>query len=203
MSNATPEELAQSVSTPSTFSFIDRLRGRNYPHDEVTIYLDEALGYRLSELNTEIANTVNPDRLKELEDEYEVVRTELSSQKYTVTLAGLSIKADEGLANQSAEAYPFEYDEVVSPFTGEKTKVLIDSDDRNRLYTDLLWSASIIKVIDPSGAEQGSMTPIDTRAIREEGPREGVIRIAETIGKLKMATYWMDSIQDEDFLAKP
>jgi hypothetical protein len=47
------------------------------------------------------------------------------------------------------------------------------------------------------------MTTFDCRAIREEGPREGVIRIAEAIEKLKMATYWMDSIQDEDFLAKP
>jgi hypothetical protein len=203
MSNATPEELAQSVSTPTTFSFVDRLRGRNYPHDDVSLYLDEASGYRLSELNSEIANTINPDKLAKLEADYEAVRTGLAGQKYTVTLTGLSIKADEAMAKEAAEAYPFEYDEVVSPFTGEKTKVMIDSDDRNRLYTDLLWSASIIKVVDPTGAEQGALTQADVRAIREEGPREGVIRIAETIEKLKMATYWMDSIQDEDFLAKP
>lgn len=203
MSNATPEELAQSVSTPTTFSFIDRLRGRNYPHDDVSIYLDESLGYRLSELNAEIANTINPDKLAKLEAEYESLRAELAEQRYTITLTGLSIKADEVMAKEAAEAYPFEYDEVVSPFTGEKTKVMVDSDDRNRLYTDLLWSASITKVVDPAGAEQGALTQADARAIREEGPREGVIRIAEAIEKLKMATYWMDSIQDEDFLAKP
>lgn len=203
MSNSTPEELALAASRQGTFSFIERLRGRGMPKDSVDIYLDEELGYRLVEVEMLISVTTNKEQLAALEAEAEELKESLRSQKYTLFFEGISNKRYDELVDLSCENYPYEYEETTSPFTGVTTRTVITNEDRDRLFTNMLWAAIIRKVVDPSGSEQVGLSPEDAEALRQEGPRHGVVLVAETIDKMRMAVEWMQYIQDEDFSLKP
>lgn len=203
MSNATPEELASAVSQPGTFSFMERLLNRNYPKDTVEMYLDESLGYKLRQLEEKLSLTTNKDQVKALEDELFAVREGLKGGKYTLHLEGISNEKYDELIDKAAELYPHEYDESNNPFTGSKVRSIKEEPLRDEYFTDLLWSHVVRKITDPSGATNEPVTEEDARAIRKYGPREGILRVAETVDKLRMAVQWMHYIQDEDFFPKP
>lgn len=203
MSEKTPEELAREGMTPKTFSFIERLQGRAYPEDDVTIYLDEKLGYKLLALHEELDAEGNAEKAKVIEGKIDQVSKELQRSKYVFHCHGISNEANDAIVDEVAESFPYEYDETTNPFTGEKTKTLIPNDDRTEAYVRKLWAACISSITDPDGAVDKEVGLETVAAFRQEGPLSGIGRVTAMLNKLRMATDWVEFLEDEDFLVKP
>ena len=207
---ATPEELAAEAqvigteqSTPEKFSFMERLRGRNYPEDTVDFYLGEDIAYKIDRVEDELSNTTNKDKVKILEDLLVELKETVKGQTYKIHLRGISNEAYDALLKEVEAEHPYEYDEHQNPFTGAKVKTLIDNEDRDKLWENKLWAACITGVEDPSGDIDDEVSLEMVATLRAVGPMDGLRKVAQTIGKLRMAHDWMDHIQDEDFFPKP
>lgn len=203
MSDKTAEELATEANAPGTFSFVERLRGRNYAKDTVTVYLDEDLGYKLEALELEYRNDNTSDkRVKELEKEIAATLAQLEPSKYVFHCEGISNKRYGELEDAANEKFPIEYDETVHPFTGEKTKTIINSNERNEWFTSELWAAHVAKIVS-GDSEDANVTPTVMTEFRDNAPLAALQRVGELINKLRMATDWIEYTEDEDFLVKP
>lgn len=203
MTEQTAQEMAEAASQPGTFSFIDRLRGRNYPTEVIEVYLDEAKGYELIKLEEEASNTKNDKRLKDIEDKIAALHTELRADAYFIHLQAIPSERYDELVDEANETIPPEFEETTSPLNGRVTREQKPSEERAALFTALQWSAFITKVVDSSGAVADSISSDDVTLWRVNLPVEAVIKVDKTINKLRMVTAWMDGVQDESFLATP
>jgi hypothetical protein len=202
MSNATPEELAAAAREPGTFSFIERLRGRNYAKETETVYLNEELGYKLQEIEAKIDNGPSVDDLAELEKQLAAVRAELASDKYVFHLEGISNEAYDELVAEAVEKFPYEYEDSVDIYTGKKTKEIVDSPDRNEYFTNLLWS-KVIRKVEASGDSDQNINSEFIETFRRLGPINALQHIGLAIEKVRMGSEWIEYAEDEDFLVKP
>jgi len=204
MSNKTPEELAAATAEPGTFSFIERLRGRNYAKDDVIVYLDEQLGYELNELVVELRTNddLNAQTTTELEEKIAQKIAELAPHAYTFHLHGISSRDYNNLIDSAANLYPYEYEEETD-ILGRKTKTIKENEDRQEYFTGILWLACIESIVAPDSSVASDIGPELIAEMRTSAPIAAVHRINQTVEKLRMATDWIEYTQDEDFLAKP
>lgn len=205
MSNLTPEELAEQANEPGTFSFIERLHGRNYAKDTVTIYLNEELGYKLAELEVAYSDKLNlsADEATALQQDIDRLRGEIAPEKYTFYLEGISNEYYDKLVSSAEEQFPYEYDEAIDPWNGAKSKILIDVYERDEYFTNIWWAATIRKVEFADGSVDTGITSEFIEQFRRLGPINALQRVGATVQKLRMATNWIEYTEDEDFLAKP
>jgi hypothetical protein len=202
MSNKSAEELAAEASERGTFSFIDRLRGRNYAKDDVVVYLNEDLGYKLYNLEEDL-RVAAADRVPEIEEKIKALREELAPEAYTFHMHGISNKKYDQLIDEAVEQFPEEFEEIVNPFTGEKSKQTIPSEDRNKLFTTKFWAACLDSIEFADGSVADDDKEAIVSAFKEEAPLAAIGRVSATINKLRLATDWIEYTEDEDFLAKP
>lgn len=198
-----PQALAEAQIKQGTFNFTERLRGRNLPEEEVVMYLDEKLGYKLMALEEKLSTTTNKARVEKYEAELAEVRAELEPLKYTLYFHGITNEAYEKLVNEVYEAYPKQVEEIKNPFTGEISKQELPNEDRDTLFTNKLWATMLYKVVDPDGNVDENIDLNLVASLRATGPVDGLRRISETIATLRMAVTWMDHLQGEDFFPKP
>lgn len=204
MSNKTAEELAAETTEPGTFSFIERLRGRNYAKDTLVVYLNEELGYELNELVTELkdGDSVNADAVTKLEADIAAKIEELKPYAYTIELTGISNERYNELVAEAAEKYPYQYEET-NDILGRPEKVLTENEDRQEFFTALLWLSNIRSITDASGNTADDVGPDLVAELQNTAPLAVIHRINDTVSKLRLATDWIEYTQDEDFSAKP
>lgn len=204
MSNKTPEELAQEVSQKGSFSFIERLRGRNYPADTEVFYLDEALGYELVKLEEQAKDEVDPKKATAIEKQINDVKQKLAPSKITVHLTAIPNDRYESLLKEALVEYPREYELSEPNILGQREKTEIPNPARDERFTNALWAECIRYFEDADGnVDNSETTPATVAEMRKLMPLHAQQRVSEIIDKLRMAVAWMDYIQDEDFLAKP
>jgi hypothetical protein len=203
MSNATPEELAAAAREPGTFSFIERLRGRNYAKDTVTVYLNEELGYKLQEVEAKIEDGPSVDELAALEKELAALRAELAPDKYIFHVEGISNEDYDKLVADAVEQFPYEYEDSVDLYTGKKTKETVDSPERNEYFTNLLWSKVIRKVELADGDSDENINSGWIETFRRLGPINALQHVGLAVEKVRMGSEWIEYAEDEDFLVKP
>ena len=213
MSDVTVEELVSEAKSPAKFNILSVLNERAYPTDEVIVYLDEQSAYLASLAKEEIksANEAiekNLDdaeavaKLAEAEDKLEKLMAKMSETKYTFVIKGISEGRREELLIEAEKEYPIEYEETKNPFTGEVVKSEKEDRERNRLFTNMLWSENIEKIISPDGAVQDSISVAEVKKIRSSLPLASIGAINQTIEKIRAATAVFLASVDEDFLAK-
>jgi hypothetical protein len=201
-------KLAEEAKKPGTFSIINVLKERAYPHDEINVYLDENSGYKASKIREkieELESSIDPadaDKVKELFAELDETVKEIELSKYLFTISGISEGLRDDIYEDALKKFPIEYEESKNPFTGEVSKKEIDNKERDRYFTDLLWHSSIKKITDPSGNVQEMISLEDVNQLRELLPLAGIAAITQSIEKLRMSTAVFMASVDEDFLAK-
>lgn len=190
---------------PGKFSFIDRLQGRSYAKDTVVIYLNEQLGYELQALKATYENTpqLSVEKIEFLESEIERVKAELKPDAITVYLHGIPNKQYDAIIDDAKEQFPYEYEEQQNLYTGRMDKEVIQTKERTEYFLTQFWLACLEKFEDAEGAVDDSITVDTIDAIREIAPPAAIAEIEFTIDKLRMATDWIEGVEDEDFLAKP
>lgn len=221
MSDSTPQELANALLEKGTFKFADALKGRTYPIEDVDIYLDEAAAYPLTQidgranaLDHKISN-IKPEKIDEefakallaqrdvVEEERVAITEALKSKRYVVTLTGIEPGKQDEFRAQAYEEYPAQYTEYyTNPLTGARSREEIPSRERDRLFTNLIWQAHVLRITDPSGAVD-ERPDLDTVAgMRYALPVASRVHLEQGIEKVDNAVDWYEALADEVFLVK-
>lgn len=198
-----PEQYAtEHAKSPATFSILDRLQNRGMPEEEVSIYLDEKLGWTLLRLEEKHANTTNVDQLKQLDEDIATVRDALKASTYTVLLRGMTNETYDAVIDTALESYPYEYVESLHPLTGQKVKELVASEEREALFNNLFLAEAIVHFRDPEGALDENITVETVALIKKIAPVDAIRRITELATAMRMAGEWMSEVETEDFSLK-
>jgi hypothetical protein len=197
------ERVANDMSKPGKFNLVERLQNRGMPTEDVDVYLDEKNGWNLLRLEEKHNEAKKKEELAEIEAAIARVKRALADSKYVFTLQGVSNERYDELIKQAEDAYPVEYEEHVNPLTAEKIKTPIDNEDRDRLFNNIFLADVITKVTDPDGGVDDEITVESVEFIKRLAPLDAIARITRLAFQMRMATAWMDSVQDEDFSPRP
>lgn len=209
--------VATEASKQGNFNFLDRLTGRNYPTEEVAVYLDEAAGYALEKVEDELTNAraraklfkdskevlaeITKEILK-LEEQRDAIREAAQASRFVFHLEGISTGDYDKVVDAARDAHPYEYRESRNPLTFALEREVIGTDERDVYFRTHLWAKFIRRVVDPDGNEDANISPAWVAQVLDLLPTVGQVKIQEAVDALRMTTSWMDNIQGEDFLAK-
>ena len=210
------EEIRESIDEakkPGVFKIVDVLKDRAYPKMQVRVSVDEQAAYdanqikeQIDKLDVKISKGGKVEGLikeqEELSEKRDQIVEKLKESSFTFHLTGISEGHRETLYKKSVNKYPIEYDREMDLSTGKMEKIEKLSAERDALYTDFLWEASIEKIINASGDEQVGVSYTDVRTMREQMPLSAIARINDSIEKLRVSSAVFMMEVDEDFLAK-
>ena len=195
-------EIAEARSKQGTFSFLDRLAGRDYPTDDVEIFLDEAAGHKIQKLNEDLANSQNAEQSEILEKQIDALREKARASRYIVHMEGIPVEDYDATVDAAEEEYPIEYNEYHNPLTMKRERDQIPNERRDIFFRTHLWAKFIRSVEDGDGNVDDNITPEWVSVVLGKSPIIAQARIQMAIEKLRMVSAWMDEVQGEDFLAK-
>lgn len=187
------------VPSIKLFDLAAILAGRSYPEVEVPFYLDESAALKLSRrerLFSRYELLGKEDEAKALDAEIEELKKAILDSRYVYHLRGISNKARQDLWKKACEKFPRERDIL----GGE-----IENDDRDELYTTLLWHAMTDRIEAPDGAIQARLSLDDVRQFRELLPLPAVAVIQGGVNELSTGAKagFESAVQDSDFLSQP
>ena len=196
------KESVEAAKAPGTFNIVNLLRDRAYPEQSVTVYLDEQAAYAGGEIDSRIATTADDAEVERLTGERETIVEQLKKSAVTFHLKGLTESRRNDMLKQAKKKYPIEYTREMNPMTGESIREEKDSAERDELFTDFLWQASILRVEDSEGNIQENFGYSDIREMRSNLPLASSAKITEAIEKIRVATAVFMHEVNEDFLPK-
>lgn len=205
MSDEVMDEIKEAVETakaPGTFNIVNLLKDRAYPEQSVTVYIDEALAYAGSEIDERISTSKDDAEVEQLTAKREEIVEQLKKSAITFYIKGITESRRNDLVKQSKKKYPVEYTREANPLTGDFVREEKPSAERDELFTDLLWQASIVRIEDADGNVQENIGFTDVSNMRSMLPLASVARITEAIEKIRVATAVFMHEVNEDFLPK-
>lgn len=194
--------VAEEHSKPGKFSFLDRLNGRNYPTEDVEIYLDEAAGHRIQKLQEDRLNCSDAEQALLIDEQIEHWRDKARESRYILHLQGISVEEYDAVVEMAQKEYPVEWRESRNPLTMATEREPVANEDRDQLFRTHLWAKFIVSIEDAEGNIDDNITPEFISIVQGHAPLVAQGKIAQAVHSLRMVTDWMDQIQGEDFLAK-
>ncbi len=196
-------ELAEQAKKPGKFSIMDAVKDRAFPRQEVNVYLDEQAAYLASEANEKLKRIDPADKeYAAAEKELNELIEKLEESKYVFTIQGIAESKRTQLLKLASDKYPAEYREDKNVYTGEVKREEIENEERDNLFTSLVWSEHIVKIVSPSGDVQEHLNAEDCNELRGILPIASSALVNQTIEKLRAASAVFMMTVDEDFLAK-
>lgn len=195
-------ERAIEASKPGTFNFLDRLVGRNYPTEDVVVYIDEAEGYEIEKIEKLLSISKDADKTARLEKALAEHREKAANSRFVFHLEGISTEEYDKTVDAAEEAYPYEYRERTNPLTFAVEREVVADEKRETFFRTHLWAKFIRRVEDPDGNVDENISPAWVAQVSGLLPITGSLKIAQAVEALRMTTEWMDKVQGEDFLAK-
>ena len=203
MSEKDSIEIVEEAKKPGTFSIVNVLKERAYPHDEVNVYLDEETAYEASQAKEALKKIDILDvEYAAAEEKFNKLMDKLEQSKYVFHIKGISEGKREEMFNLSLEKYPAKFTESKNSFTGEVKKEEIESVERNNLFTSMIWAAHIVKIVAPDGSVQENLMPEEAVEVRTSLPIASSALVNRSIEKVREASALFMMTVDEDFLAK-
>ena len=206
------EQIEQPVNEAvlrENFNIVEVIRGRSYPKIKLEAYLDEEAAFEALRANEQLEESIIADgsgevseNTKRLESLFKEALSVLESSKVIVTISGISEGDREDIMEKVLESYPLEHEETKNPLTGMVTKTEVESKDRDKLFTNLLWQAQIKSMQMPDGRTQGEFSLEDIANLRRTLPVATLAAINDAIEKVRVSTAVFMSKVNEDFLAK-
>jgi hypothetical protein len=196
-------EPVEKAKAKGTFNIVNVLRDRGYPEVNVVVYIDETTAYSASVIKQNISVAAEGEDVSALQDEHDALVEKLRESAITFYLKGISESARDSMLKQAKKKYPVEFNKDMNPITGEWVKDEKESQERDELFTDLLWHGSIVKIEDAEGNVQENLGYTDVRDMRSMLPLAAGAKVTDAINKLRVSTAVFMHEVGEDFLAKP
>ena len=196
-------ELAEEAKKPGTFNIMNVIKDRAFPSQQVNIYLDEETAYNASDANEKLKRIDPADKeYAAAEKTLKALLAKLEESKYVFTIEGISESKREEISKLAAGKFPIEYREEKNVYTGETKREEIENEERNDLFTAMLWSAHIAKIVSPSGDVQQHLSAEECNELRGALPIASSALVNQAIEKIRAASAIFMMTVDEDFLAK-
>lgn len=179
-----------------TFDLGQVLAGTKFPETEVDIFFDESIGfqiYRAQQALREAEIAGNEEELKQVQDRVEELKTQARDVKYTVTVRGVPESVRKNCAQKARDKFEVEYSLLNQELPNAQ---------RDDLYNELLWNASLVKITDPKGAA-AIPTEDHIRTLRTQVGRSVVGTINNAITELVEGSKsgFESAAQDPSFLS--
>lgn len=200
--SAEAKAVAEEHSKQGTFNFLDRLANRNYPTEDVEIYLDERTGHQIEKLSQDLILQKDPEQREVIEKQIAHLSEKARASRYIVHLEGISTESYDSIVDAANEAYPLKYNEYHNPLTAQREREVIPDVNREQYFRTHLWAAFIKSFEDADGNIDDRISPEFVAYFLKVAPIAAQVRVGTAVEKLRMVTNWMDQIQGEDFLAK-
>lgn len=211
------EEIVNEAKKPGKFNIVDVVKDRGYPKDEINVFIDENVAFRIAEINEAINSISNQmdsagadkkalDKLLKQHEEILNARQklldEMSEAKYVFHLTGISEGSRQDLFDKAVKKFPIKTVTKMNQVTGEMEDKEVENVERDRYFTSLLWEAGISRIVSPDGEEQEGITFEEADELRRILPLASLTTITEGLEKMRAATALFMMSVNEDFLAK-
>lgn len=214
--DGTETDIVTEALSAGTFSFAEVVQGRGYPQDTVVLYQDEATAYeRVKYLDSVLeARGDNSHEMliagakqdsakraaykRAIDDDPEVAAkiaefdAKLAASAYTFHIQGLSEDIEKTLLDKARAEFPPEFERWKNPMNGKPEKQELPSPERDRYFTNLVWSAHITKIVNPKGQTDVAPGLPAAEAIRKM-PSAMQLKFNQAINKLSVASAAFES----------
>lgn len=148
---------------PQTFDLIGALSGRDYPEIEVTIHLNETLGFEINQLQKELASAEARGDEKEsarlFEEKSEKVR-QTEKEGVVATLKSIPESVRRSIISKIQEDFPEKNDLLGRPQPNPAA---------DEAFTKKMWQAYLVSVKGPEGGVK-SVDEADVNALYANAP---------------------------------
>lgn len=181
---------------PKTFDLVAALAGRTYPEETVPVFFDEALSYRLEQLEKKIRLEGDSKTLKELTS----LRDELLEKAKAATIK-VHIKS------VPSDIIKATYDKLDADFpveTGTFGQVK-SNPEREAATVPRVWELYIQSIEGPDGSVLEPVTQADIKMFTDKAPDSAVRAVDRAIDALRTDSQkgYESAIRDLDFLSRP
>lgn len=174
--------LVQEAQSPAKFNLAEVVKGRGYPEDKVTVFVDAESAYELSQVNDALVQLENPEDTVELEKRVKELSEKILASKLVFYMRGIDQKQVELIEKQTRKE---------------------DNEDWVIDYFSALVAANIVKVEDANGnVDERPFTLQEISELRYGLPAESWEAIIGTMQKLTLATGYFKGLTDAGFLQK-
>jgi len=189
-------KLVEKAQAKGTFNIVDFAKGRAYPQDSVTAYLDVDSAYELSKINKEINDAAlgEEDRLVGLEQKAQEISKKILESKIVFHMRGVNQETIERITEQCNKDFPT----TVNAFGQEEANA-----DWVRVWTCSLVAANLISVENADGElDERVFTADDVNEFRKHLPKEVWDLVTEKMQQLTLAGAYFKGLTDAGFLPK-
>lgn len=195
--NINPEEVLQLVEkaqAKGTFNITEFAKGRAYPEDSVTAFLDVQAAYALQKLNEKMREVTTPEELEPLEKAAEELAKKVVDSKVIFYMRGVNQATIEKATFDCEKKYP------------AKTNALGQIEPNIEWvneWTAMLVASNLVKTENSAGEiDEREFSAQDVVELRHHLPKEVWEMLVEKMQKLTLATAYFEGLTDAGFLQK-
>jgi len=195
--NINPEEVLQLVEkaqAKGTFNITEFAKGRSYPEDSVTAFLDVQAAYDLSKLNEQMREITDAAELEPLEKTAQELAKRVSDSKVVFFMRGVNQATIEKATLECEKKYP--------PKTNALGQVEPNIEWVNE-WTAMLVASNLVKTENAAGdVDEREFSVSDVVELRHHLPKEVWEMLVDKMQKLTLATAYFEGLTDAGFLQK-
>jgi hypothetical protein len=193
---------AQAELTQEKFSFLDALAGREYPTQDVEIFLNEGAAHKIDRLEKDHTEAWDTEQANLIQNQIDALREKAQASRFIIHLTGIPVDEYDALVDLATEQFPLEYTESRNPLTFALEREVKNNPQREMFFRTHLWAKCITSVSAPGGEVDDNITPEWAATLLGKAPIMALGRIEIAMEELRMVSDWMDRLENEDFLAK-
>jgi hypothetical protein len=186
-------KLVEKAQAKGVFDITEFAKGRAYPEDSVTAYLDVQSAYELNKLNEQM-RSATAEELTKLEKQAQELADKVVQSKVVFHMRGVNQAHIEKITVQCNEKYP-----NITDALGQTT----NSPEWLREWTAALIASNLLKIENANGEiDQREFTTDDVITLRHHLPKEVWDLLVEKMQQLTLAGAYFKGLTDAGFLPK-
>lgn len=194
MTDVTLDEVRDAVekaTDKSTFSLVEAIKGRGYPTDQVTVYLNADAAYNLAETNallTALAQRAETEEYENLDKVAQQLKAEVLASAMTIHLRGIS---------------PGELAKISKKVRKQAEADGLDEEDIALELTKAWIAPHIIRVEQADGAvDEHLWSPEEVEVLMDLLPQTEWLKLNDTINKMTFTSAYFTQAVDAGFLPR-
>lgn len=186
-------KLVEKAQSKGVFDITEFAKGRAYPEDAVTAYLDVQAAYELNKLNEQMRSATDKD-LPTLEAQAKELTDKVVQSKVIFYMRGVNQAHIEKITAECDEKYPTKTDAF-----GQT----VNSGEWLREWTAALIASNMVKIENANGEiDEREFKTEDIITLRMHLPKEVWDLLVEKMQQLTLAGAYFQGLTDAGFLPK-
>lgn len=186
-------KLVEKAQAKGVFDITEFAKGRAYPEDSVTAYLDVQSAYELNKLNEEM-RLADDSTLPEMEKRANELAAKVIESKLVFHMRGVNQAYIEKISADCDAKHPTRIDAF-----GQA----VNSPEWLREWTAALIASNLVRIENAKGEmDERAFTPEDVVQLRHHLPKEVWDLLVEKMQQLTLAGAYFKGLTDAGFLPK-